>query len=66
MITKARHYLKTRQSKLQHEPTFGLMVAKAEDNVQVNNAKNRIKILDFMISPLFNLQSKSDIIAEVC
>ncbi len=30
MITKARHYLKRRESKLQHLPTFGLMVASAE------------------------------------
>lgn len=30
MITKARHYLKTRQSKLQHLTTFGLMLASAE------------------------------------
>jgi len=32
LISKARHYLKTRESKLQHLPTFGLMVATAEQN----------------------------------
>ena len=43
-ITKARHYLKSRQSKLQHLTSFGLMLATAEKEyrtLRLNHKGNR-------------------------
>ncbi len=43
-ITKARHYLKSRQSKLQHLTSFGLMLATAENEyrtLRLNQKGNR-------------------------
>ena len=43
-ITKARHYLKSRQSKLQHLTSFGLMLASAETEyrtLRLNQRSNK-------------------------